>query len=147
MGFSRQEYQSGISSPGNLPNPGIKPRSPALQADSLLTRLPGLLRDMQNLTYSETQCRDSNLKEPGSDPLTDLGEAPRVARTSKDSPWGHRCWQQLFLRAHFTTVTLGLASTTLESFSSLLAPRASILTSRSTPDLGPSGLKGQQHKN
>ena len=37
MGFSRQEYWSGSSfpSPGNLPNPGIEPRSPALQVDSL----------------------------------------------------------------------------------------------------------------
>ena len=37
MGFPRQEYWSGLtfSSPGNLPNPGIKPRSPALQEDSL----------------------------------------------------------------------------------------------------------------
>ena len=36
MGFSRQEYWSGLPfpSPGDLPNPGIKPRSPALQADS-----------------------------------------------------------------------------------------------------------------
>ena len=37
MGFSRQDYWSGLpfSSPGNLPNPGIKPVSPALQVDSL----------------------------------------------------------------------------------------------------------------
>ena len=37
MGFSRQEYWSGLSfpSPGGLPNPGIKSASPALQADSL----------------------------------------------------------------------------------------------------------------
>ena len=43
MEFSRQEYCSGLPfpSPGNLPNPGIKPRSPALQADSLLSELPG----------------------------------------------------------------------------------------------------------
>ena len=35
--FSRQEYWSGLPflSPGDLPNPGIKPRSPALQADAL----------------------------------------------------------------------------------------------------------------
>ena len=35
--FSRQEYWSGLPfpSPGDLPNPGIKPMSPALQADSL----------------------------------------------------------------------------------------------------------------
>ena len=37
VGFSRQEYWSGLPfpSPGDLPDPGIKPRSPALQADSL----------------------------------------------------------------------------------------------------------------
>ena len=41
IGFSRQEYWSGLPfpSPGDLPEPGIKPRSPALQADSLLTEL------------------------------------------------------------------------------------------------------------
>ena len=39
VGFSRQEYWRGLlfPSPGNLPNPGIKPRSPALQADSFLS--------------------------------------------------------------------------------------------------------------
>ena len=39
MGFSRQEYQSGLPfpSPGDLPNLGIKPGSPALQVGSLLT--------------------------------------------------------------------------------------------------------------
>ena len=43
MKFSRQEYWSGLpfSSPGDLPNPGIEPRSPALQADSLLSEPPG----------------------------------------------------------------------------------------------------------
>ena len=37
MGFSRQEYWSGLPfpSPGDLPNPGIEPRSPAFQADAL----------------------------------------------------------------------------------------------------------------
>ena len=41
MGFSRQEHWSGLlfPSPGDLPDPGIKPRSPALQADSLLIEL------------------------------------------------------------------------------------------------------------
>ena len=36
MGFSRQEYWSGLPfpSPGDLPNPGIEPWSPALQADT-----------------------------------------------------------------------------------------------------------------
>ena len=37
MGFSRQEYWSGLPfpSPGDLPDPGIEPRSPSLQADAL----------------------------------------------------------------------------------------------------------------
>ena len=41
VGFSRQEYWRGLSfpSPGDLPDPGIEPRSPALQADSLPTEL------------------------------------------------------------------------------------------------------------
>ena len=43
MEFSRQEYWSGLPfpSPGNLPIPGTEPRSPALQADSLLSDLRG----------------------------------------------------------------------------------------------------------
>ena len=42
MEFSRQEYWSGLPlpSPGDLPDPGIKPRSSALQADSLLLEPP-----------------------------------------------------------------------------------------------------------
>ena len=41
MEFSRPEYWSGLPfhSPGDLPNPGIKPRSPTLQVDSLSTEL------------------------------------------------------------------------------------------------------------
>ena len=39
--FSRQEYWSGSLSLGDLPDPGIKLRSPALQADSLLSEPPG----------------------------------------------------------------------------------------------------------
>ena len=41
--FSRQEYWSVLPfpSPGDLPNPGFKPRSPALQADSLQSEPPG----------------------------------------------------------------------------------------------------------
>ena len=47
MGFSRQEYWSGLPFPsqGDLPDPGIEPRSPALQADALTSEsLPKLLR-------------------------------------------------------------------------------------------------------
>ena len=43
MGFSRQEYWTGLPflSSGDLPNPGLEPGSPALQADSLPTELLG----------------------------------------------------------------------------------------------------------
>ena len=43
VGFSRQEYWSGLPfpSPGDLPDPGIEPGSPVVQADSLPTELLG----------------------------------------------------------------------------------------------------------
>ena len=43
MRFSKQEYWRGLPfpSPGDLPNPGIKPRSPALQVDSFAAEPPG----------------------------------------------------------------------------------------------------------
>ena len=43
MGFSRQEYWSGVPfpSPEDLPDPGIEPRFPALQADTLLSEPQG----------------------------------------------------------------------------------------------------------
>ena len=54
MRFSRQEYWSGLPlpSPGDLPEQGIGPRSPALQTDSLLTEQPGkpkVLREKDDL--------------------------------------------------------------------------------------------------
>ena len=44
MGFSRQEYWSGLpfASPGDLPDPGIEPGSPALQADAVTSEPPGI---------------------------------------------------------------------------------------------------------
>ena len=43
MGFSRQEYWSGLlfPSPGDLPDPGIEPRFPALEAEALTYEPPG----------------------------------------------------------------------------------------------------------
>ena len=44
VGFSRQEYWSGLPfpSPGDLPDPGIEPWCPAFQADALTSELPGI---------------------------------------------------------------------------------------------------------
>ena len=43
MEFFRQEYWTGLPFPsaGDLPDPGIEPRSPTLQADAFLSELPG----------------------------------------------------------------------------------------------------------
>ena len=47
VGFYRQEYWSGLPfpSPGDLPNPGIEPGSPTLQADALPSEPPGKLKN------------------------------------------------------------------------------------------------------
>ena len=49
--FPRQEYCSvlPLSSPGDLPDPGIEPVSPALKADSLLSKPPGPLESLSGL--------------------------------------------------------------------------------------------------
>ena len=54
MGFSRQEYRSRLSfpSPGDFPNPGIRPTSPALQVDSL------------SLSHVESPGNSSNRSNP-----------------------------------------------------------------------------------
>ena len=55
MGFSRGEYWSGLPfpSPGHLPNPGIKPGSPALHADSSPSKSPGkpIMKPMRVLLF------------------------------------------------------------------------------------------------
>ena len=51
MGFSRQEYWSGLPfpSPGDLPDLGIEPRSPTLHAEALTSVPPGLIKCYLNL--------------------------------------------------------------------------------------------------
>ena len=55
MGFSRQEYWSGLPflSPGDLPDPGMEPMSPAFQADPLTSELPG----KPHICYSALQIK------------------------------------------------------------------------------------------
>ena len=60
MEFSRQEYWSGLPfpSPGDLPDPEIEPRSPALQANALTSEPPGKPRpsryDLNKIPYDYT---------------------------------------------------------------------------------------------
>ena len=58
MGFSRQEYWSGLPfpSPGDLPDPGIKPGSPASEADALTSEPPSM---MQLLKLSQVLARQA----------------------------------------------------------------------------------------
>ena len=58
-GIIRQEYWSGLPfpSPGDLPNPGIEPRSPALLADALLSEPPG----KPSKEFIELQINDARL--------------------------------------------------------------------------------------
>ena len=68
MGFSRQEYWSGlpVPSPGDLPNPWIEPRSPTLQADALTSDPPGKPTHM----HTHTQIVFSHKREGNLAPLT-----------------------------------------------------------------------------
>ena len=67
MEFSMHKYWSGLPfpSPGDLPDPGIKPRSPTLQADVLPSELLGkpcvLWKSLINIAYSAI----GTLKENG----------------------------------------------------------------------------------
>ena len=74
MELSRQEYWSGLPfpSPGDLPDPGIEPGSPALQADSLLSEPPGKPRFIgaaaaaKSLQSCLTMCNPIDSSPPGS---------------------------------------------------------------------------------
>ena len=68
MDFSRQEYWSGLPfpSPGDLPNPGIEPRSPALRADALTSEPPGKQR---KLRAEELMLLNCHVREHSSESL------------------------------------------------------------------------------
>ena len=61
MGFSRQEYWSGLPfpSPGDLPNPGIESRSPTLQTDPLSPEPQGRATMMDLVQFSRSVVSDS----------------------------------------------------------------------------------------
>ena len=62
MGFSRQEHWSGLPfpSPGDLPNPGIKPGSPGLQVDSFPSEPSGPLRPLSGLQEIRVVAREES---------------------------------------------------------------------------------------
>ena len=64
LGFSRQEYWSGVPfpSPGNNPNSGIEPGSPTLQADTLTPEPLGKSRGLQKPGAGETACKEATAR-------------------------------------------------------------------------------------
>ena len=75
MGFSRQDYWSGVPlpSPGDLPNPGIEPGSPTWQADALPSKPPALIFVLWYPT-----------------PVLLPGESQGRRSLMGCSPWGHK---------------------------------------------------------
>ena len=65
MGYSRQEYWNGLPFPlpGNLPDPGTEPGSPALQADPLLTELPEKPNKEQQQQQQQKHSRKERLEK------------------------------------------------------------------------------------
>ena len=87
-GFSRQEYWSGLLFPslGDLPNPGIKPRSPVLQADSLLTELWGKPKEYDAYILI---CKNEKRNNQ------DKSRFHAQGSLASYSPWGHKRWTRL----------------------------------------------------
>ena len=79
MEFSRQGYQSGqpFPSSGDLPNPGIEPRYPSFQADSLLSEPPGKSQGNYAAAKSLQSCRTLCDPRDGSPPGSPI---PRILR-------------------------------------------------------------------
>ena len=82
MEFSRQEYCSGLPfrSPGNLPNPGIKPRSPTLQVDSLTSNYEA------SQMAQRVKDPPANAEDPGSIP-----ESGRFPGERNGNPLQYSC--------------------------------------------------------
>ena len=82
MGFSRQRYWRGLPfpSPGDLPNPRIEPRSPALQADSLPTELQGKPFPGGTSGKKKKKTTTKNLPANARD-IRDMGFIPGLGRS------------------------------------------------------------------
>ena len=89
MGFSRQEYWSGLPfpSPGNLPNPGIEPRSPAFQADALTSEPPGKPKSRGNWGWKFIICQGPNTGFPGGASGKEFACQCRRHRRRRFNPW------------------------------------------------------------
>ena len=99
MGVSRQEYWGGFPfpSPGDLPDPGIEPRSPALEADALTSEPPG---KQVVLVGKDPPANAGDIRDAGSIP--GVGRSPEEGQ---GNPLQYSC-----LRIPWTGATGGLQS-------------------------------------
>ena len=96
MGFSRQGYWSGLPfpSPGDLPHPGIEPRSPTLQADALTSEPPGK-KEFPPAAVVKTVLLRAQVSIPGS------GRSPGGANSNPlhyfclENPMDSGAWQAI----------------------------------------------------
>ena len=83
MGFSRQEYWSGLPFPSpDLPSPGIEPGSPTLQADPLPSEPPGKPQRKDTTTHIHSCCCCCVASV-----VSDSGRAHRRQPTRLPRPW------------------------------------------------------------
>ena len=93
-GLSRQEYWSGLPGPppGDLPDPGIKPRSPALQADSFTAEPPGKpVRDYCSALKRngiQTHATTPQIDEPWKTMLSKRSHSPKDKYRTIPLIWG-----------------------------------------------------------
>ena len=108
MEFSRQEYWSGLPfpSPGDLPNPGIEPGSPALRADALPSEPPGKpTGTLRNIASPENPQNEAKGKRATAIATTPhhLAQESRVVLIRPELQFPqyryHRAWKQQTLCA------------------------------------------------
>ena len=114
MGFPRQEYWSGLPfpSPGDLPESGIEPGSPALQADSLPAEPPGKPVTGYILTLISTSINRSMHTSHGSIPGS--GRSPgevngnRLQYSCLGNSMGRGAWRATVCGVVKSRILLGL---------------------------------------
>ena len=103
MGFSRQEYWSGLPFPsaGDLPDPGIKPRSPALQAGALPSAPPGKPKVKVAQSVFVTPQTIQSMDSPGQNTGVDcLSLLQGIFPTQASNPGVPHCRQILYQLSH-----------------------------------------------
>ena len=100
MGFPRQEYWSGLPCPlpGDPPNPGSNPRSPALQADFLPCEPPG---KPKNIEVGKLSLLQGIIPNPGIEPGSPALQADSLPAELPEKPNFHLIYVQIMIDSEF----------------------------------------------